>query len=204
MGDLTDKQTLFVAHYVTCWNATEAAKRAGYSEKTARSIGAENLTKPDIDTAIKAHIAAIMPAGEVLTILADQARGTLADFFKLTEEEVVLTEVVTVKGYSRNIKRETVKRSVARLDMQAAADAGKLHLVKKYSLSDKGISIELYDAQAAAVHIGRYHKLFVDRQEITGKDGEPIQIEDARQQLAGRLARYAQADVIETDSGGAQ
>ena len=35
-------------------NATQAAIRAGYSEKTARSMGAENLTKPDIAAAIKA------------------------------------------------------------------------------------------------------------------------------------------------------
>jgi len=46
--DLTNKQRLFVAAYLDCLNATEAARRAGYSAKTAYSIGWENLKKPEI------------------------------------------------------------------------------------------------------------------------------------------------------------
>ena len=47
---LTAKQQAFVEAY--CGNATEAALRAGYSPHTARFIGNENLTKPDIVAAI--------------------------------------------------------------------------------------------------------------------------------------------------------
>lgn len=50
---LSLKQRKFCEEYVISGNATEAAKRAGYSEKTARSQGAENLTKPDIQKYIK-------------------------------------------------------------------------------------------------------------------------------------------------------
>lgn len=49
---LTDKQQRFVEEYLVDLNATQAAIRAGYSENTARAIGAENLTKPDIADAI--------------------------------------------------------------------------------------------------------------------------------------------------------
>ena len=42
---LTEKQTRFIDYYVETANATESAKRAGYSSKTAKNIGAENLTK---------------------------------------------------------------------------------------------------------------------------------------------------------------
>ena len=42
---LTEKQKRFIDHYVETANATESAKRAGYSSKTAKNIGAENLTK---------------------------------------------------------------------------------------------------------------------------------------------------------------
>lgn len=49
---LTPKQERFVAEYLKDGNATRAAIAAGYSEKTARSTGAENLTKPDIAAAI--------------------------------------------------------------------------------------------------------------------------------------------------------
>lgn len=45
---LTPKQERFIDEYLIDLNATQAAIRAGYSEKTARFIGAENLTKPNI------------------------------------------------------------------------------------------------------------------------------------------------------------
>lgn len=50
---LTAKQQRFVDEYLIDLNATQAAIRAGYSEKTARSVGSENLTKPDVAAAIK-------------------------------------------------------------------------------------------------------------------------------------------------------
>lgn len=50
---LNAKQEAFVREYLVDLNATQAAIRAGYSEKTARAIGAENLTKPDIASAIQ-------------------------------------------------------------------------------------------------------------------------------------------------------
>ncbi|HEV2619956.1 MAG TPA: terminase small subunit [Acidobacteriaceae bacterium] len=53
---LTPKQKSFVAEYLANGlNATQAAKDAGYSVKTAKSIGQENLTKPDIAAAIAAE-----------------------------------------------------------------------------------------------------------------------------------------------------
>lgn len=48
----TLKQKAFVDFYVTCRNGAEAARRAGYSEKTARQIATENLSKPVILAAI--------------------------------------------------------------------------------------------------------------------------------------------------------
>ena len=42
---LTEKQKRFIDYYIETANATESARRAGYSEKTAKNIGAENLTK---------------------------------------------------------------------------------------------------------------------------------------------------------------
>jgi|CXWL01.1.fsa_nt_gi phage terminase small subunit len=49
---LRPKQLLFVQEYLVDFNATQAAIRAGYSRKTARSIAQENLTKPIIVEAI--------------------------------------------------------------------------------------------------------------------------------------------------------
>ncbi len=50
------KQDAFVkAYLLNGGNATQAALSAGYSEKTAKSIGQENLTKPDIKKSIQEH-----------------------------------------------------------------------------------------------------------------------------------------------------
>lgn len=54
---LTKKQRLFVDEYLRDLNAAQAAIRAGYSPKTAKEIGCENLTKPNISAAISAAMA---------------------------------------------------------------------------------------------------------------------------------------------------
>jgi phage terminase small subunit len=56
---LTPKERFFVVEYLKDFNATKAAIRAGYSGRTARSIGSENLTKPDICEALKESYNAI-------------------------------------------------------------------------------------------------------------------------------------------------
>lgn len=53
MANLTPKQQRFVEEYLIDLNATQAAIRSGYSEKTATVIGAENLIKPNIAKAIE-------------------------------------------------------------------------------------------------------------------------------------------------------
>lgn len=56
---MTPKQEAFVREYLIDLNATQAAIRAGYSERTAKSIGQENLTKPDVRAAVQAAQAKI-------------------------------------------------------------------------------------------------------------------------------------------------
>lgn len=51
---LTTKEQLFVMEYLACNNGAEAARRAGYSEHTAKEIAYENLTKPHLKEAIEA------------------------------------------------------------------------------------------------------------------------------------------------------
>lgn len=136
-AQLTDKQAVFVAEYVTCWNATEAARRAGYSEKTARQIGAQNLSKLNIRQAIKAHLEAhAMSAAEATYRLSEMARGTMADFVD------PLTDTINLAKAER---------------------AGKLGLIKSFSRTDTehggSTRIELYDAQAALVQIIKQHQL---------------------------------------------
>ena len=53
MASLTPKQQRFVEEYLIDLNATQAAIRSGYSEKTARQIGEQNLSKLYIQKAIQ-------------------------------------------------------------------------------------------------------------------------------------------------------
>ncbi len=57
MADLTEKQKLFCKEYMVDLNATQAAIRAGYSENSAKEIGCENLTKPNIQEYLEKQMA---------------------------------------------------------------------------------------------------------------------------------------------------
>lgn len=75
---LTGKQRRFVDEYLKCFNATQAALRAGYSEKTAYSIGHENLNKPEIKAELsRIYRENVMPPEEVLHHLTEIARGDI-------------------------------------------------------------------------------------------------------------------------------
>lgn len=93
---LTDKQKRFCEEYVVDWNATRAATAAGYSEKTAYSIGQENLRKPEIEEYIgkikndlekQAGISALMIIKELKTIafLDDEVYEKATDRIKAIE-----------------------------------------------------------------------------------------------------------------------
>ena len=84
---LTPKQARFVQEYLIDLNAAQAAIRAGYSAKTARVIGHENLTKPDIAAAIKKAMAeraerTELTADWVVDELRKIAGANMADYMK--------------------------------------------------------------------------------------------------------------------------
>ena len=87
---LTEKQKRFADYYIENGNITEAAIKAGYSKKTARVIGQENLQKPAIKSYIDEKLEAMQDertasAKEVLEFLTKSMRGEL-------DEEVVVVE----------------------------------------------------------------------------------------------------------------
>lgn len=85
---LTEKQKRFADYYIETGNATEAAILAGYSAKTARVIGPENLLKPVVREYIDARIAEkdaarIAKQDEVLEFLTNILRGKVKEEFPL-------------------------------------------------------------------------------------------------------------------------
>lgn len=87
---LSVKQRAFCDYYIELGNATEAAKRAGYSQKTCHAIGQENLKKPTIKAYIDERLKLIeddriASASEVMKYLTSVLRGE-------SESEIVVVE----------------------------------------------------------------------------------------------------------------
>lgn len=85
---LTPKQKAFADEYLICGNAAEAARKAGYSEKTATVIGSENLSKPNILEYIaerqkQIEDSRIANIKEVLEFYSSVLRGEIKDQFDM-------------------------------------------------------------------------------------------------------------------------
>ena len=81
---LTAKQLRWIEEYLVDFNGAAAATRAGYSEKSARSIAHENTTKPDIQAVFRARQAAT--AKELHITREGVVRGLL-DAFEMAKAD---------------------------------------------------------------------------------------------------------------------
>lgn len=119
---LTIKQKAFADFYIQLGNATEAAVQAGYSPKTARQTGAENLSKPYIKKYIETRLAEldnerIADQKEVLRYVTSVMRG---------ESQ---SETVVVEGIGDGMSRATrvIKHPDEKERLKAAEMLGKVH-----------------------------------------------------------------------------
>lgn len=129
---LTEKQKRFADYYIETGNITEAATRAGYSKKTARVIGQENLLKPAIKGYIDEKLEAMQDertasAKEVLEFLTKSMRGEI-------KEEVVVVEG-TGDGTS---EARTVKKQIGLRDRIKSAEL----LGKRYRLFTDKVEVD--------------------------------------------------------------
>lgn len=180
---LTKKQQVFIDEYLKCFNGAEAARRAGYSEHTARKIASELLKNVDISGQIQARMAEVhMSADEALKLTSDIARGDVAS----------LMEITSVGGS---------------LDLRKAQELGLTKLIKKFkqrtttrlSKTDDeedtethDIEIELYDAQAAQRDILKINGKFVDRTDITSGN-KPLEQKDDNARFERAIATLSDA-----------
>lgn len=152
---LTDKQKAFVYGYLSCWNATKAAREAGYSEKYLHTNANKILQNTTVQAEIRARLEQYaMGAQEVLVRLAHQARGDIGDFACIQSGSEL-------------------------------ANHPQSYLVKKFKKKTyqpkngdpyEEIELEIYDAHAPLVDLGRHHKLFTDKLEITGWKKELLEL----------------------------
>ena len=133
MAKLTAKQQRFCDEYLIDLNATQAAIRAGYSEKNARNIASENLAKPNISEYIKNRMAQkekslIADQDEVLRYLTSVLRG-----------ESQSTEIV-VEGCGDGISEaRIIKKEPSEKDRLKAAEL----LGKRYGLYTDRVETEV-------------------------------------------------------------
>lgn len=142
---LTEKQKRFCDEYLVDLNATQAAIRAGYSEKTAKQIAQQNLTKLDIQEYIKKRMA---EKEDALIAKQDEVLQTLTRVLRRQEMDTV---VVTCKerssGYDENGKKVIVEKEVPRVvqiptrvnDLNKAAEL----LGKRYGLYTEKIETDV-------------------------------------------------------------
>lgn len=122
MASLTEKQKRFADYYIETGNMTEVAIKAGYSKKTARVIGQENLLKPAIKNYIDEKLKEleekrVASATEVMQLLTSAMRGEL-------DEEVVVVE--SIGDYCSEAR--VVKKKIGLKDRIKAAELiGKRH-----------------------------------------------------------------------------
>ena len=154
---LTEKQKRFVEEYLVDLNATQAALRAGYSERTAYSIGQENLKKSEIVKQIAERRAELQQETEITQqrVLKEYARLAFLDPRKLFHDD----------GRPKNITEldDDTAAALTGLDVQevyegSGDDREFVGFIKKYKLADKKGALD-----SIAKHLG----MFVDKVEHT-------------------------------------
>lgn len=128
---LTDKMKRFCDEYLIDLNATQAAIRAGYSKKTARAIGQENLTKLEVQECIRKRMEEkekklIATQEEVLKYLTAVLRGETQ------------SEIVVIESYGKTSEAVKMQKAPDEKERLKAAEL----LGKRYSLFKDKVNID--------------------------------------------------------------
>ena len=145
---MTKKQKRFVEEYLIDLNATQAAIRAGYSPATAKEIGCENLTKPNISEAIA-------------KAMAERSRRTGVN------QDRVLQELAKI-AFAKITDAVDLKTATVRED----ASEDDLACIQSIKIKKPEREIKMYDKRSALVDLGKHLGLFNSDKE----QEKPIQI----------------------------
>ena len=158
---MTDKQKLFCKEYIIDLNATRAAKDAGYSKKTANSIGPENLVKP----CIQEYIAKLQEKR------SDKVEITADDVLR----EYKLIGISDVKNYFDIIGGELILKSFEDMSPDISRAIESIKQTKVSTKSKTGIEyitlkteIKLWSKTNALEMITRHTGGFVEKKEFEG------------------------------------
>ncbi|MDR1514077.1 MAG: terminase small subunit [Synergistaceae bacterium] len=144
------RQQRFVNEYLVDLNATQAAIRAGYSEKTAYSVGQENLIKPEIKNAIDAA-------------LAERSKRTEVTADRVVKELARIAFVDTRQIFEWGPDGVTLRPSDELTDDEAAIVAEVSETISKDGGS---IKAKRFDKLKALELLGRHLGMFKDKLEV--------------------------------------
>ncbi|CUI41364.1 terminase small subunit [Achromobacter xylosoxidans] len=189
---LTDKQRRFVDEYLVDLNATQAAIRAGYSQKTARQIGDENLSKPDIAEAVQEAQAARAKRTEITQdmVLRELAKIGFSDIRK-----IVRWGKTELRVADAGDDEEEVTEAYHGLALVSADDIDDdtAAAISEISEGREGLKVKLHDKKGALVDIGRHLGMFKDRIEHSGPNGGPIPIAEMTDEQLAAIAAGGRA-----------
>ncbi len=167
---LSPKQKRFVEEYIIDLNATQAAIRAGYSEKTARSQGQRLLTNVDIENEIqramdKRSLRTEITADMVLREYAKIGFSNISDYLKVNSRETVVDYKENEEG-----ERSPVTEWVQSVELYDTDGIGKekMDAVAEIKQTRDGIALKLHDKKGALDSIARHLGMFTDKIEHSG------------------------------------
>ena len=159
---LSDKQELFCLEYLKDLNATQAAKRAGYSHKTANEQGSQLLARLSISSRIQTLNAkrfnnAELQGLNVIKELALLSFSDIQDYIEIDDGGAITAKrFEEMKGKASKAIKSIKEKKVIR----EAKDGSEAMLVEstfELTLWEKPKSLEL---------LGKHHELFVDKVKV--------------------------------------
>lgn len=156
---LTVKQQRFVDEYLIDLNATQAAIRAGYSQKTARQIGNRMLTNVDIQAATSKKMGERSNRVEITQdmVLKELAKIGFSDIRKVVRWGE--TQVRMVDGEDDGPEDMVPYHGLALID-SSEIDDSIAGAIAEVSQSRDGLKVKLHDKKGALVDIGRHLGMF--------------------------------------------
>ena len=175
MAKLNDKQKQFCKEYLVDLNATQAAIRARYAEKTAYSQGQRLLKNVEAQEYIrelmqKREQRTEITADKVLEEYAKLGFSDVTDYLQVVTERILVGHDKETGEPISDISQFVLMKDTANIPKSKLAAISEIKQAK-----DGSISFKLHDKKGALDSIAKHLGMFTERVEHTGKDGGPIQ-----------------------------
>lgn len=191
---LTPKQQRFVDEYLIDLNGTQAAIRAGYSERTARQIADQNMSKLVIKAEIQKRMKSRSERTEITQdmVLRELAKIGFSDIRKVVRWGETMVRMVD--SDEEGAEDMVPYHGLALID-STEVDDDTAAAIAEVSQGRDGLKVKLHDKKGALVDIGRHLGMFKDKVEMSGPNGAPLLAATLSDDQLERLARKINDEV---------